>query len=454
MTRLSSPGYQASLFLLPILLVILLLCVAPSTARYCEERECCIGRDDDCHMPYPALLPSTRCYCDQFCNRTQTDCCPDFWGYCLGIEPPVPIVKGTCCHDGQDIEEGKSIKVNCNRCYCKKLLYGFYGFDCEAKVCLVQPEVAERVNVNEIGWTAGNYSEFWGMTLAEGFQFRLGTMKPTAAVKAMNEIQMDAASLDIPEEFDARDKWPSLRDEVLNQGDCASSWALSTASVASDRLAIQSNGTIAMALSPQHLLSCNIRRQQGCHGGHLDRAWWYLRKKGVVTTDCYPYKSGMSFDMKMDKGSCYIRGEQSNSCPKERQTSDRYFSTPPYRISEDEEEIKAEILMNGPVQAAFHVQEDFFMYKFGVYKHSKMATKDEQKASGWHSVKLLGWGVDKSQGKPIKYWLAANSWGKGWGEDGHFRILRGKNECQIESFVVGVWGKVDSDMINGNSVPV
>lgn len=37
---------------------------------------------------------------------------------------------------------------------------------------------------------------------------------------------------------------------------------------------------------------------------------------------------------------------------------------------------------------------------------------------------------------------AANSWGPDWGERGHFRIVRGANECDIESFVLGVWGRV------------
>lgn len=37
---------------------------------------------------------------------------------------------------------------------------------------------------------------------------------------------------------------------------------------------------------------------------------------------------------------------------------------------------------------------------------------------------------------------AANSWGPAWGERGHFRIVRGVNECDIESFVLGVWGRV------------
>ena len=37
---------------------------------------------------------------------------------------------------------------------------------------------------------------------------------------------------------------------------------------------------------------------------------------------------------------------------------------------------------------------------------------------------------------------AANSWGPAWGERGHFRIVRGANVCDIESFVLGVWGRV------------
>jgi len=42
---------------------------------------------------------------------------------------------------------------------------------------------------------------------------------------------------------------------------------------------------------------------------------------------------------------------------------------------------------------------------------------------------MIGWGVE--DGTP--YWLMVNSWGEQWGAGGLFKILRGTNECGIES---------------------
>ncbi|KHJ99369.1 hypothetical protein OESDEN_00607 [Oesophagostomum dentatum] len=50
---------------------------------------------------------------------------------------------------------------------------------------------------------------------------------------------------------------------------------------------------------------------------------------------------------------------------------------------------------------------------------------------GGHAIKIIGWGVENG----TKYWIIANSWNSDWGENGYFRMLRGTNECYLESWV-------------------
>lgn len=82
--------------------------------------------------------------------------------------------------------------------------------------------------------------------------------------------------------YDLRKVWGKYISPPIDQGWCGASWAISTVQVASDRYSIMSKGLISDLLSPQHLLSCNNHNQQGCDGGHLTRAWTWIRKFGWV----------------------------------------------------------------------------------------------------------------------------------------------------------------------------
>ena len=87
--------------------------------------------------------------------------------------------------------------------------------------------------------------------------------------------------------------------------------------------------------------------------------------------------------------------------------------------------IQAAIMSDGPVEAAFTVYSDFETYSSGIYQHVSGSYE------GGHAIRIVGWGTEDG----TDYWKVANSWNPYWGENGYFRILRGSDECGIESQV-------------------
>ncbi|XP_060240723.1 tubulointerstitial nephritis antigen isoform X3 [Meriones unguiculatus] len=366
--------------------------------QYCRRFGCCEARDDACVTQF--YEANAFCYCDSFCERENSDCCPDYKSFCREENERPPLQ--------QPLEpEGR--------------------------------------------WTAQNYSQFWGMTLEEGFRFRLGTLPPSPMLLSMNEMTASfPPRADLPEVFIASYKWPGWTHGPLDQKNCAASWAFSTASVAADRIAIQSNGRYTANLSPQNLISCCAKNRHGCNSGSIDRAWWFLRKRGLVSHSCYP----LFKDHNTTNNICAMasrsdgRGKRhaTKPCPNSFEKSNRiYQCSPPYRISSNETEIMREIIQNGPVQAIMQVHDDFFYYKSGIYRHVVSTGEEPEKYRKLrtHAVKLTGWGkLRGAQGKKEKFWIAANSWGKSWGENGYFRILRGVNESDIEKLIIAAWGQL------------
>ncbi|XP_078504092.1 tubulointerstitial nephritis antigen isoform X2 [Lissotriton helveticus] len=416
---------------------------ALSEGHYCRNRGCCPQRDDSCKLPY--FEKNATCYCDLFCDKEpigHVDCCPDFWAACQGEKPselqtqstPLPFSTDFttpmglpgCIHDGTHYEEESAIKENCNYCICIATKW-----KCTENICLVRPKQIELINSRHYSWKAANYSMFWGLTLEDGFKHRLGTFPPSPALLAMNEMTIDTTIY--------------TRAELPPASWYEKMWLVE--GVAADRIAIHSNGIFKENLSPQNLISCDINNQYGCNGGSIDSAWWYLRKRGLVSHACYP------FDANNDEKpySCHLRSAYNqygkryiiDQCPNKIEKSNQiYQCSPPYRVPFNESQIMKEIMDNGPVQAVMQVHEDFFLYKTGIYRHTdETIDKPEQyRIRGTHSVKITGWGEVKGpNGEKQKFWIVANSWGKSWGENGYFRIIRGENECGIETMIIGAW---------------
>ncbi|EYC18377.1 hypothetical protein Y032_0028g1829 [Ancylostoma ceylanicum] len=58
---------------------------------------------------------------------------------------------------------------------------------------------------------------------------------------------------------------------------------------------------------------------------------------------------------------------------------------------------------------------------------------------GAHAVKIFGWGTEQISNSThtiaTPFWFLANSWNVDWGEGGYFRMVRGEDNCGIESMV-------------------
>ncbi|XP_072486485.1 procathepsin L-like [Notamacropus eugenii] len=72
---------------------------------------------------------------------------------------------------------------------------------------------------------------------------------------------------------------------VRSQGRCGSCWAFSATGVLEGQL-FRKTGKL-VKLSPQNLVDC--ARFQGCRGGSVIGAFNYIKKKGIVSEECYPY---------------------------------------------------------------------------------------------------------------------------------------------------------------------
>ncbi|CAO1329683.1 unnamed protein product [Diamesa hyperborea] len=410
-----------------VLLVTVVVSFNDFPGPYCKTRYprasngiCCNNRLDSCSVP----ISSTLCYCDEFCDQhNNPDCCPDYQSHCKGLAP-TPII--SCEVDGVYFTPfDPSQMINCNLCKCQQDGKAL----CEIDSCLSNIEMIKDINTaRDVSWTAKNYTEFFGRKYKEGLELRLGTFEPVRRVSTMSRLSNGQKQL--PNSFNSLENWPGLISEVRDQGWCGSSWAVSTASVASDRFSVKSKGQEMVEIAPQQLLSC-AKRQQGCNGGHLDIAWNYFRRWGGVDEDCYPYVAKVNTCRVPDKRQSTLRS-LGCSLPTKVARTDLYKMGPAYSLN-NETDIMAEIYHHGPVQATMRVYHDFFTYQTGVYSHTRFGTDQR---SGFHSVRLIGWGQEDNGYKNVKYWIAANSWGKWWGEDGFFQIVRGSNECEIENYVL------------------
>ena len=321
----------------------------------------------------------------------------------------------------------------------------FYNLHTTFKSQMNTDDNVNKFNSAQNKWIAGHNSRFENTTY-DSFTKTLGALR--SGRNYMKSKKYNSDDFVIPKSFDARTEWGfcSSISTIRDQGSCGSCWAFGAAEAMTDRVCVATRGVHTPILSVEELVSCCDDCGDGCDGGYPEEAWMYWEINGLETggpyqskTGCYPYEvhpcehhiNGTRYPQ---CGDIVSTPSCRSSCIDGSKWSDKYYGNDSY-IFEDVKSAMIDMVLFGPIESAFNVYSDFPLYKSGVYSHTSSVEL------GGHAIKILGWGTENS----TPYWLVANSWNSDWGTDGYFKILRGSDECGIESGMVA--GTVDLDKL-------
>ena len=218
---------------------------------------------------------------------------------------------------------------------------------------------------------------------------------------------------------------------IRNQGDCGSCYIFSSVTSLECRLRVQTHNKDRTVFSKQYPISCNFYTE-GCKGGYPILVGKFFNEFELIPESCFPYEA-----RNVD-----CRRRCDNSGNKRKYFVSNYGYLGGYYGATNEELMMKEIRARGPIPGNILVPYTFSYYKKGVYSFEHAIHKNNKKISemtldqrnlDWqkveHSITIVGYGEKNG----IKYWIGMNTWGTGFGENGFFKILRGENECNIES---------------------
>jgi len=293
----------------------------------------------------------------------------------------------------------------------------------------MNPKAVEDINNAQKLWTATADNEFASKTTREILRMMGNKRQVPKSRKEKQHLTVEDRNLiqALPSSFDWRNvNGKNYMSPARNQMSCGSCYAFGTLASLEARIRILSNLTDQPILSTQDVVSCSNYSQK-CDGGFPYLVGKYGEDYGIVEEKCFPYTAG--------EPACKY---QCNN-PKRYYFTD-YREIGGYYGATTESGMMLEIYKNGPIAINMEVLGDFVAYRSGVYFHREDLFREVKPHFNPfeltnHIVCFLGWG-EISGG--VKYWIGKNSWGSGWGDGGYFKMIRGYDNCAIESMAEAI----------------
>lgn len=198
---------------------------------------------------------------------------------------------------------------------------------------------------------------------------------------------------------------------VRFQGTCGSCYAFASASIIESYTAIKNkkpNGIVP--LSEQQIVDCSTSfGNNGCKGGSLRSTFDYVKGAGGLDSDAsYPYNDKL------------------NSCRfKKPDVAAKISSYTQLAMGED---IARDYVGNvGPVAVVIQMCKSLAYYAGGIFDDP---TCGYPHLSVNHAALITGYGSENGK----DFWIVKNSYGTNWGENGFFRVARGKRSIGLGFF--------------------
>jgi C1A family cysteine protease len=182
---------------------------------------------------------------------------------------------------------------------------------------------------------------------------------------------------------------------VVNQGDCGSSYAISAIGAVEGLYALRVGKLDTFSV--QQIVDCSFNYgNEGCYGGFMDQAFWYIIDNGLATSKSYPTKNN----------------NETQSCKYTKTMKTTSFSK-----CADVPEGNYTKLLSAVIQQPTSVAIDargMKKYAGGIYNGECNDSYINQ------AMLIVGYGTEDNQ----TYWKIKNSFGPGWGDGGYLLLER------------------------------